>query len=126
MFIRKVFHICLILLIFFMVGCQGSESEDSYRIIQIVETKGNVQIKREGVGTLQAYPQMRLLNNDRVTVDSNSYARLSLDDDKYVYVESNTIFVLNVDADNSSNISINVEKGSIIDEIERTNDGAKK
>lgn len=110
----------IILFVIVMVGCESNMSNnETYRIIKIVESQGNVQVKRDGVGTLQAYPQMKLLNNDRVTVDPNSYARLSLDDNKYVYVESNTIFFLKSSEINSSNTYIMLEKGKLIEEIEK-------
>ena len=110
----------IILFVIVMVGCESNMSNnETYRIIKIVESQGNVQVKRDGVGTLQAYPQMKLLNNDRVTVDPNSYARLSLDDNKYVYVESITIFFLKSSEINSSNTYIMLEKGKLIEEIEK-------
>ena len=111
----------IILFVIVMVGCESNMSitNETYRIITIVESQGNVQVKRDGVGILQAYPQMKLLNNDKVTVDPNSYARLSLDDNKYVYVESNTIFLLKSSEINSSNTYIMLEKGKLIEEIEK-------
>ena len=124
MFKRKTLLYVSMMLLFVLtlVGCKSNNNttDEAYRIIQVVETNGNVQVDREGVGSLQAYPQMKLQNKDRITVDANSYARLSLDDDKYVYVESDTVFVLEATGtQNRSYTNIKLEKGAITNEIQK-------
>ena len=115
--------VMFLLLSLVLFGCQsnqGSIDTDEYRIIQIVETSGHVTIEREGVGSLDAYPKMKLQNADKVSVAKDSYARLILDNDKYVYVEPNTVFSLEASGTSKqSYTNIKLEKGAITNEIQK-------
>lgn len=111
----------LVLMCILFVGCQEKKNEEGYRSIKVVETSGEVIVKRNDVGDLNAYVDMKLEDKDIIEVKENSYLRLLLDDDKYVYVESNSYFTLEASGTTeNSKTKIHLEKGAILNEIQKT------
>ena len=55
---------------------------ESYRSIQVHEVEGIADVDRIRVGVLDAYAGMMLQNEDAVSVESESYLYLKLDEDK--------------------------------------------
>ncbi len=95
--------------------------QESYRLIKLVECHGNAEVKRDGIGIIEAYKNMNLKNKDYVFVHEGATAVLQLDNDKYVYVEPNTEFRIEAVGDeNNSKTKIILEKGGIISEIQES------
>ena len=93
--------------------------EDAYRVIKVLEIDGTAVVERENVGELQAYAGMALQSGDVLNVSSNSMLVLQMDDDKYAYVEEDSI--LSLIAEGSSRDSktiIRLERGAITCQIE--------
>ena len=91
---------------------------DSYRSIIVVEARNNVTVKRDGTN-LQAFANMKLRSGDVVEVPGGGYARLKLDNDKYVYLEENTTIFLQAEGDEkNSKTIIYVEQGNMLTEIQ--------
>ncbi len=96
-----------------------SFGEKSYRSVKIVETEGNVTIERDDVGELAAGTNMNLVFGDKVMTDEDSYAVLLLDTDKYVYLDSKgEIKVMSEGDETKGKIQIQLEKGTILNEIQ--------
>ena len=68
----------IVALIFIFVG-----GEDAYRSIKVFEIDGSCKVERNG-DSLDAFKNMALSSGDSLTVGEGSFARLKLDDDKYV------------------------------------------
>lgn len=116
----KIWFYCLCLLC--LCACSSKEEnlqEESYRTIKVIEVQGEVQVEREDLGMIDAYENMHLKSNDQIKVKEGSYARISLDDDKYVYAEEQTQFsvVAKGDTENSET-TIHLEQGALTTEIQ--------
>ena len=61
--------------------------EEGYRMITVFEVSGTVGVVKDGI-EYEAYPGMHLQEGHVIVTSENSYARLVLDDDKYVKVEA--------------------------------------
>ena len=62
---------------------------DAYRSIKVFEINGSCTVTR-GDDTLDAFKDMALSSGDSLSVGDSSFARLKLDDDKFVYLEAGT------------------------------------
>ncbi|MBP5330572.1 MAG: hypothetical protein J6Y89_01810, partial [Lachnospiraceae bacterium] len=65
------------------------DKEEAYRDISVFEKDGSVSVDRTGK-ILEAAKNMKLRSGDTVTVGDESFTRLCLDDDKYIYVSEDT------------------------------------
>ena len=100
------------LILFFLNRDKG------YRSIIVFDVEGSVSISRDGE-SLAAYKNMKLRSGDGVTVADGAFARLKLDDDKYVYLEANTVISLQASGTAAdSHTIIYVEQGNMLTEIE--------
>ena len=66
---------------------QGREENKGYRTVSVIEVSGRVGVVKDGV-EYSAYPGMKLQEGYEIVTGGESYARLALDDDKYVKLES--------------------------------------
>ena len=103
------------IIILIVVLCNSKEK--AYRIIKVFSVEGEVVVSRDG-GDINAYESMVLESGDRI-VTKNGKMTLRLDEDKYVYVESNTELELFAEgtAENSKT-KINLIEGSIVNDIQ--------
>ena len=93
--------------------------EKGYRSILVIEINGNVSVTRDGQ-TIEAYPQMKLRSGDGMTVPAGGYARLKLDDDKYVFLEENTVISLEAAGTAAkSRTIVYVDQGTMLTEIQK-------
>lgn len=93
--------------------------EESYRSVLVYQISGDVSIDRKGTGNIDAYENLMLESGDKITVNNDSNLRLKLDDDKYVMVEEDSVFTIEAKGDSAnSKTTINLEKGSITNEIQ--------
>lgn len=100
--------------------------DKGYRSIILIEVNGKVSVTRDGQ-TLDGVPQMKLRSGDGISVPADGYARLKLDDDKYVFLESNTVISLEASGTAAkSRTVIYVEQGKMLTEIQHklTNDSS--
>ncbi|MGN0155491.1 MAG: FecR domain-containing protein [Lachnospiraceae bacterium] len=92
--------------------------KDAYRNVKVYEVSGEATITRDGVGEIEAYQDMVLESGDTVVVKSGKMT-LRLDDDKYVYVESDTEFKLVAEGNSAnSKTSIELSYGAITNDIQ--------
>ena len=70
-------------ILIFVVG------RNDYRSIKVFEIGGDARVER-GADTLDAFKDMSLSSGDVLEVPDDSFVRLKLDDDKYVYLEAGT------------------------------------
>ncbi|MGN0691954.1 MAG: hypothetical protein ACI4K7_06375, partial [Oscillospiraceae bacterium] len=75
----------------------NSNKADTYRVLKVFELTGSAVISREGTGELDAYVGMNLESGDTLTVGKDSTLRISLDGDKYVLLDSETVISLVAD-----------------------------
>lgn len=93
------------------------EDNEGYRTIRVVETVGTVCVVKDGI-EYKAYPGMHLQEGHELVVAGNSYARLVLDDDKYVKVESGSKVVFEtLGLLGSGKTKINMQRGSMACEL---------
>ena len=95
-----------------------SGKTEKYRSIILFEVKGLVSVSRDGTQQ-DAYVNMKLRSGDGVSVAEGSFARLKLDNDKYVYLEENTIISLQASGTAAdSRTIIYIEQGRMLTEIQ--------
>ncbi|MBR6294005.1 MAG: FecR domain-containing protein [Lachnospiraceae bacterium] len=104
----------VVALIFIFMG-----GEDAYRSIKVFEIDGSCKVERDG-DSLDAFKNMALSSGDSLTVGDGSFARLKLDDDKYVYLEANTKINLTATGTaNDSKTMVYIERGSMLTEVKK-------
>ena len=94
------------------------KKEEAYRIVKVYDIKGEAIVTREDIGEMEAYNNMVLESGDVVLLKSGTMT-LKLDDDKYMYVESNTEFRLVATgsaADSKTSIELNY--GAVTSDIQ--------
>lgn len=110
--VATVIAVAVILLLIF-------GKDKSYRVIKVLQLDGSATVEREKVGELDAYEGMTLENGDTLSVDANSMLVLQMDDDKYGYVEENTILTMIAEGDErDSKTVIQLERGAITCHVE--------
>ena len=89
------------------------------RKISLLELQGTVQVER-GDRVIKAQKGMKLKSGDVLIVGESSSARLRIDDDKYLFLNSSSRVHIQADgtAENSKTV-IYVEKGSVLTEVKR-------
>lgn len=92
--------------------------KDAYRIIKVYEYEGDGIVSRESIGDIEPYNNMVLESGDKVTLNTGVMT-LKLDDDKYIYVEENTKFVLTATGtSDDSKTRIELLEGSVTNDIQ--------
>ncbi len=92
---------------------------DDYRSIKVFEVNGTCTVTRDG-SELNAFRDMSLESGDTFTVGDSAYARLKLDSDKYVYLESGTkIELYATGTQNNSKTRVYIERGSMMTEVRK-------
>ena len=108
-----VVAIAVALIIVFVGG------KDEYRSIKVFETNGTCNVER-GTDTLKAFKDMSLSSGDTFTVASDGFARLKLDNDKFVYLQADTrIRLTATGTENDSKTRVFIERGSMTTEVKR-------
>ena len=101
----------------------GTKKKDSYRIIKVYEYEGNGIVTRDSIGEIEPYSNMVLESGDEVKLNTGLMS-LKLDDDKYVYVEENTEFLIEATGTKeNSQTTINLKQGAITNEIQNKLNG---
>ncbi|MCR4754964.1 MAG: FecR family protein [Lachnospiraceae bacterium] len=91
--------------------------KDSYRTIAVEKLTGTVAVAGEK-NNGQAYVGQRFYSGDDVTVADESDLTMCMDQDKYVYADAKTHFVLKASAaSEDSRISIYLDEGSTLHEL---------
>lgn len=104
--------IAVIVMFPLMVG-----GETGYRNISVFKIFGSVTAENNG-NTYEAYENMRLADGYALNTDTDSYTRLSLDDDKYVKLEQESRAEFRNVGDAKNHItSIYLANGSLVSEI---------
>ncbi|MBQ9139304.1 MAG: FecR domain-containing protein, partial [Ruminococcus sp.] len=90
----------------------------AYRVIKVFELEGTGYVSNEKNTNLKAYKGMKLENEDKVSVGEASLMRLSLDNDKFVQLDENTVIRLYASGTIFKNkTSIELLEGGILNEI---------
>ena len=99
--------------------------KEGYRSLEVLESYGETTVYRDGK-ELEAYEGMKLRSGDYLTVWEDSYLRMRLDDDKYVYLEGQALMKLSaLGSSKDSRTKIELELGTMVTEVEnRLSDGA--
>ena len=94
------------------------KKDDAYRIIKVYEYEGAGLVSRDSIGDIEPYNNMVLESGDKVTLKTGDMT-LKLDDDKYIYVEENTKFVLEATGTSEdSKTRIELLEGAITNDIQ--------
>lgn len=106
-----------------MIGCClcgcSKKQEESHRLIQVLETSGTVTVERSEIGTVEAYEGMRLQSGDFISVESESWLKLQMDEDKYALVEPSSKLRLEAAGNSTdSQTVIHLEAGAISNRLE--------
>ena len=92
---------------------------EKYRTIQVYDIEGAAEVERTPVGLLDAYTGMMLQSEDYVTVETESYLYLKLDEDKYVMLEPGTRVRLEAKGNSAdSKTAIYLETGAIVSRLD--------
>lgn len=92
--------------------------KESYRTLEIIECVGEGTVYRAGK-EIAAYEDMHLRSGDSITVGENSYLRMKLDDDKYVFLEGCAIINLIADGTKKdSRTIVDIDLGTMITEVQ--------
>lgn len=93
-------------------------SEELFRVLKVFELTGHADVDRISAGHLDAYVGMNLENGDTVSVDSESSVRISLDGDKYILVDENSVIKLTASGSAADSLTrIELTEGTILNEI---------
>jgi len=110
--------IALIVIIGAIAGILWSQ-KSGYRSLEVLESYGETVVYREGK-ELEAYEGMKLRSGDYLTVWEDSYLRMRLDDDKYVYLEGQALMKLTAEGGKSDSRTVmDLELGTMVTEIEK-------
>ena len=100
-------------ILIFVVG------RNDYRSIKVFEIGGDARVER-GADTLDAFKDMSLSSGDVLEVPDDSFVRLKLDDDKYVYLEACTrIELYATGTEKDSKTRVFVSRGSMMTEVRK-------
>jgi hypothetical protein len=100
-------------ILIFVVG------RNDYRSIKVFEIGGDARVER-GADTLDAFKDMSLSSGDVLEVTDDSFVRLKLDDDKYVYLEAGTRIELYATGnEKDSKTRVFVSRGSMMTEVRK-------
>lgn len=96
----------------------GTKDTEVYRTIKVVDIEGDVSVARDEISDIKVYKDMLLENGDTIFVEEDSYLRLLVDSDKYIYVSELTSISLIATGDEiNSTTEVVVNEGSIINEV---------
>lgn len=111
--------LCMILaLLIGLCGC-SAEKEEAFRLIQVLEVSGSVSVERESIGVMDAYEGMRLESGDKITVATESWLKIKMDDDKYALVEPDSSLKLEASGSSAdSKTVIHLQTGAISNRLE--------
>ena len=114
---------CVILLVIFAVVI-FARTNASYRDITVFTVAGTVKVERSGK-EIDAIKDMKLKSGDSVEIgDGDSFLRLCIDDDKYLYCDCNTKIILQATGSSeNSRTTIFVSEGQIITEVTKKLNG---
>lgn len=112
--------LCLALaLLLVLCGCSG-EKEEAYRMIQVLEVSGTVSVERQTMGSMDAYEGMRLESGDKITVGTDSWLKIKMDEDKYALVEPNSVLQLEASGSSAdSKTVLHLEAGAVSNRLEK-------
>ena len=90
----------------------------TYRSIKVAEVDGHASVQRSVSETLDAYSGMNLQNGDIISTGGESSLQASLDSDKYILLDENTVIELEASGtEQDSRSLITLKQGSILNEI---------
>ncbi len=108
--------VCVVLIAVFIIAITARSSA-SYRDITVFNAEGSVKIDRNGK-IIDAAKNMKLKSGDEVAVGKDSFMRLCVDDDKFLYVDSNSELVITATGKkNNSRTIVEIAKGQVITEV---------
>lgn len=116
---KSLMALCLVLaLLISLCGCSGEKAE-AYRIIQVLEISGTVSVERASMGTMDVYEGMRLEAGDRITVGSESWLKIKMDEDKYALVEPDSVMRLEASGSSADSKTVfHLESGAVSNRLE--------
>ncbi|MBQ7981637.1 MAG: FecR domain-containing protein, partial [Oscillospiraceae bacterium] len=93
-------------------------SPDAFRLLKIFEMTGKSVVTRVNSGAMDAYTGMNLESGDVVEVGAESTMTLSLDSNKYLSLDPNTILELIAEGTEAdSKTTVNLRSGGVLNEI---------
>lgn len=92
---------------------------DMARQLTVIEISGSAFITRDG-RKMPVNKNSRLKSEDILETEENASVRISIDDDKFVFVEPETsMYIQYTDIASKGDISVNLSRGSVICEINK-------
>ncbi len=87
---------------------------DVARQLIVTDISGTAFISRDSK-RLNANKKFALKSGDIITTDENSFVRISVDRDKFVWIEpESTVYIYFTDVDSKGDISVNLTRGAVI------------
>lgn len=118
---KKTGIIVALIAIVFVIGAAAGillMRHSGYRSLEVLESYGDAIVYRDNK-ELQAYEGMQLRSGDYLAVQEDSYLRMRLDDDKYVYLEGQALMRLSALGNKKdSRTKIELELGTMVTEVE--------
>lgn len=97
-----------------LIASISNEEQEVVQRIEVTEITGDALLQRGEIDDLELYAGMLLESGDVLTVGSDGYVRLLVDEDKYIYVSPNTTLQLEPAQDSMELVLL---EGTIINEI---------
>ena len=89
-------------------------------MIQVLEVYGTVSVERQTMGTMDAYEGMRLESGDKITVGTDSWLKIKMDEDKYALLEPNSVLQLEASGSSAdSKTVLHLEAGAVSNRLEK-------
>lgn len=96
------------------VSCMTGCGKKNYRSVVVDSANGSSYVER-GNDSIDAYEEMKLQPEDRVTVEKDSSLSLLVDADKHIAAEGNTVFTINaVGTEDAGKVEIKLVKGAAL------------
>lgn len=97
----------------------GMAAEESYRDIRVYELKGQVQVERPEIGTLDAYLGMMLETEDVLITGEDGFLYFQMDGDKYALLEPNSrVRLVASGSGRKSKTCFYLEEGAIVSRLD--------
>ena len=95
-----------------------STMPEAFRLLKIFEMTGTSVVTRADAGTIDAYTGMNLESGDIIEVGEESTMTLSLDSNKYLSLDPNTVLELIAEGtETDSKTTVNLKSGGVLNEI---------
>jgi len=111
--------IAIIIVTVLIIKMKNTDTTESYRSIKVFDFTGEVYVSRNDLNIVINTKGMNLKDGDTLVTKEASKVALKLDDDKYIYIDENSVVkIYATGTKNNTKTSFYLESGSILGDIQ--------